>query len=220
MHAAGPFGIRLRRSAVTVLGGVAALAALALVSCGTPKYEYLQDDGVGTYLKVPHDWTVISEDQMLDDLDLAPAERDFYERFGWAVVATGNLISQADGSLVPDPAEPTVTVLVRPLNEQEQAQLSNEMLENLFRNLEMMTADQYVLLGVEPVVIGEKYGGVQRLYQLKHTDGSYTTHVERVVANPSSSRVYALSMVCSPECFETYGDDIGEVLDSWTIKEP
>jgi hypothetical protein len=220
MHAAGPFGVRPPKLVAATTGVLVALAVLLLASCGTPKYEYLQDDDAGAYIKVPHDWTVIDEDQMLDGLQLAPAERDFLERFGWTTVAAGHLISQDDGSLVPDPAEPMVTVIVRPLNQQEQAQLSNDMLESLFRDLETLAADQYVLLGVDPVVIADKYGGVQRVYQLKHTDGSYTTHVERVVASPDSSRVYALSMVCSPECFEIHGDDIGEVLDSWTIKEP
>jgi hypothetical protein len=211
-------GIRLPRVVAAALAGA---CALGLASCGSPKYEYLQDSDVGAYFKVPHGWTVIDEDQLLaNDPSLTPTQREARKQTGWSVVASGRLIHQSDGSVAPDPDRPWVSVDVFALNQQGHDVMSNQLMENLVTDLSQVPADQYTLLGTQSVVLDGGYHGVRRAFERRGEDGSYTDHLEQVLTDPATSRLYTLQIVCSPDCFEQYSDEISAVLGSWTIKEP
>jgi hypothetical protein len=217
MRRAGPFGIRLPRA---VSAAVVGLCALVVASCGSAKYEYLSDDDVGVYIKVPNDWTVIGEDQILDGLGLSPANLAAWKRFGWAVNAASRAVRQPDGQVAVDLHQPWLEILVQPLTRDEHDVISNAAMENAITSLQQLPADQYDLLTSGSVVLDGGFHGIQREFELRGSDGTYTHHLELVVTNPQSSRIYMLSIVCTPECFDQYSGDISEVYGSWTIKEP
>ncbi len=218
MRRSGPLGIRLPRA---VSAAVLGACAFVLSSCGTPNYQYLQDDSLGTYFKVPQGWTVLSEDQMLaSNTTLSPSEKAARKRNGWLVGAASRLVRQPDGTLSPDPERPWVVAQIFPLSQQSHDVLSKQLMETALRDLSELPADSYTEFFTQDVVFDGGYHGIRRQYELRGDDGSYADHVEQVLTNPRTSLLYTLQVVCSPQCFGQYGGDIKAVLDSWTIKEP
>lgn len=205
--------------------------ALALVAgagaCGTSGYQYVQNDELGIYSRLPDDWAVYDETDLFpDDTD---RERDQRAEQAWlrSFDAAADPSAEASQSLGTD--TPTGYVIVRALTRQEREQLDLSSLRGGGNpSLDPIAAEaaaaqggpsEVTVLSDEPVEYDGGFTGVHTVFVLDSPDGPVV--IDQVTVRNAETTAIALFRVsCSESCyFETHKDEIADVVDSWTIQE-
>lgn len=225
--------------------GLLALAALATAAgaaaCGSSGYQYVENDELGVYAKVPDDWTVYDEDAMFpDDTDVQRAQRlatswtrTFDASEEPSVEHTGNRAATV----------PTGRIQVIRLNDQVRNQISLSGLRGIGAvgdpaadPLVVATQDPGVSVVIdEPVTFDGGFHGVHTVFRVDPsrradagtgaaeaapTDTPPFVVDQTTVLDATSSRAYIFQVSCSDECYaNTHKDAIADIVDSWTIQE-
>jgi len=201
--------------------GLAAMALLMLVSCGPSGSRYLANQDEKVYLRVPSSWHDVLLSKTIQD-PLLQATSD------------AKLISKSVVSTQPDAKEqkdldgdsPIATMTVYEttgaFNQQLSASLARRAVGlGSFDPLLPGSEDDGLseVLDFDAAPTNAKISGSRVVYRMRNdktSDWLLTVNLSTFF-DPSKSRLYALEVVCSPECYEKSTSEINRIVSSWKI---
>jgi hypothetical protein len=209
---------------VGVLAGGAGLGGLA--GCGGSGYQFVENEDLGVYARVPDDWALYDEEDLLDlriDEELSPEE---VERETSGMFYRGFDSDDEEPSVQFDPTgdSPSGFVRVLPLTPSLREQANLTLLRMLPTEglLPISVTDPAPGIQVvldEPVEFDGGYHGVHTVVALDQ--GEVVAMLDQTVLLDSTSSIAYMFMVgCDRHCYlDTHGDEIEDIVDSWTIQE-
>jgi hypothetical protein len=201
-----------------------ALALVAVGACGTSGYQYVENDDLGIYARLPDDWAVYDESDLFpDDSD---RQRELRGQQAWFRSFDAAEDPSAEASQSPGDDTPTGVVTVRALSRQEREQLNlsvlrgrgNPMLDPLAAEA-AGSGGEVAVLSDEPVEFEGGFTGIHTVFVVE-TDDEPIVFDQVAVRNADTTAIAVFLVSCSEDCyFETHKDEIADVVDSWTIQE-
>ena len=213
--------MRVRRS---LLGLGAVVAAVGTGACGGSGYQFVQNDDLGVYAKLPGDW------EIYDEQDLFPEDSDTQlerrRQAMWVRTFDGSDDPSAEASTSPGEGDPTGIVQVRPLAPDEREQINLSALRGLGNPQADPVAAARANVPVqvlvdEPVEFDGGYHGVHTVFAVTPEDGNDLVVTDRtVLLDGASTIMFVFQVACAEDCYlETHKDEIADIVDSWTIQE-
>ena len=211
-----------------VVGGLV-LGVLAggagLTGCGGSGYQFVENEDLGVYAKLPDDWAIYDEEDLVttgvdDELTAEEIERltagTWYRGFD----------SRDDPSVQFDPTgdAPSGFVRVRQLTPSLREQANLTLLRMLPTEGLIPISVTEATPGVqvvtdEPVEFDGGYHGVHTVVALDQGEAVAMLD-QTVLLDSTSSTAYMFMVGCDRECYlDTHGDEIEDLVASWTIQE-
>jgi hypothetical protein len=209
------------------LGGLAVLAS----ACVGSGHNFVQNDEYGVYAKVPADWTIFENDEVLDAVTGSgdSDESDVLQPRIWLSGFDAGGDPTAEGIIRPGADDPRGFVEVMQLTRAERDQINLSTLRGWIVGADPLATDPLTgqasnsqVLTDEPVEFDGGYHGLHTVIatQPQERGGEVTVIDQTAVLNSDSSVLYLLVVSCNEDCyFETSKDDIAEIVDSWAIQE-
>ena len=206
------------------LVAVAAALSAGAVACGGSGYQYVENDKVGVYARLPGDWAVY------DEADLFPeaSERELAQRQDQVWMRTFDAADDpsVEGSRTLSGEHPTGVFLVRGLTLQEREGLGISALRGggdpARDPVAADAADSdgvITVLSDEPVEFDGGYTGVHTVFVIEQ-GGTAVVRDQTAVHNAQTTAIAVFQVGCTETCyFETHKDEIADLVDSWTIQE-
>ncbi len=210
---------------LTALG---ALVAVVASGCGDSGYQYVQNDDLGIYARIPEEWTVYDEADLFPDD--SERERDQQSAVSWVRTFDAADDPSVEGSQIIGASSPTGGVLVLALRSDQRDALNLSMLRGRgdpARDPLVLEATppaegqpQVRVLVDEPIDFGSAgFSGVHTVFQME-VEGATAVVDRTAVRNDATTAVAFFEVSCSETCyFETHKDEIADLVDSWTIQE-
>ncbi len=207
--------------------GVMAIAVTALlvaVACGSPKYHYVKSSADRTYVRVPHDWTLFDEDELVTRLDESPEAKEQYKRLTWSVAFDAAPRPSLDNVLSLSLSDhPVGLVQVRTLLPEQRDQFSLSMLRSVLLDFDPLASDQQADVEVLETRDVERPGGLhgnELLINIKDPGGGKVLKWRQIALVDSGVRkVHVLAIRCDADCYSRNEKVIDQVVSSWTVKE-
>ena len=201
--------------------GLAAVALLLLVSCGPSGSRYLANQDEKVYLRVPTSWhDVLLSKTIQDPLLQATSDAKLISK---SVVSTQpNAKEQKDLDGDSPIATMTVYETTGAFNQQLSASLARRAVGLVsFDPLLPGTDDDGLseVLDFDAAPTNAKISGSRVVYRMRNdktSDWLLTVNLSTFF-DPSKSRLYALEVVCSPECYDKSQTEINRIVNSWKI---
>ena len=207
---------------------VVALASISAFSGCASGYQYIKNDDLGVYAKVPGGWTVF------DEADLYPgaSERDLQRlsQVRWTrTFVAGHDGQGVEASMTKGGSVPAgqVSILAVPPQAREVLDLRtmrgggdpNSDPLTLEQQGGSPTGEQYSVISDDPVSMPGGYSGLHTVYAVSGQAEPYIVD-QTVVRSADSSRIVLFTVSCTEQCYsETYKNQIKTLVDSWTIQE-
>jgi len=194
--------------------------AAVLAACGGSGYAYVANRREGVFFKVPDEWRVFETDELLD-----------------AEAAAGRWVRGFDAAAVPDPdrvfvvqsTTPRGFAEVRALSASERQRVSlttlratgfgateeGEPIDPLL--YAEQNPDELRILDYEELVLDDARG-VRLRIRATDRDGTVVILDQRVLVDDATSTRFLFTIGCTDECWEAHGDQMEEVLESWTLQ--
>lgn len=204
-----------------------AVASVAVVgsACGGSGYQYVKNDDLGIYAKLPAEWTVYDEDDLFPEA--TDTQLDMQSETRW--------IRTFDAADSPSVASTQTLDGPTPAGRLEHSLLTVEQRENLDLGAlrgrgdparDPLAAEQQggAAAGVkvildEPVEFEGGYTGIHTVFVVEN-DGKPFVIDQTAVRDSLSSAIVSFLVGCNEQCFfETHKDEIADLVDSWTIQE-
>jgi hypothetical protein len=213
--------------AVWSLVVVGAALVTAAPGCGRSGFQYVENDDLGVYARLPDDWAVYDEADLFPDA----SDRELESRRSnlWVRTFDAGADPSVEASQSPGSGDPTGLMVIRALGPQERDALNVSSMRgggNPARDPIMMqsagvTEDgtQVQVLVDEPVTFAGDFSGVHTVFAM--SQGDRTVVIDRTaVRNAETTALAVFEVSCSEDCyFETHQDEIADLVDSWTIEE-
>ena len=214
--------MRVTRSLVG-LGAVVAAAAVAGGACGGSGYQFVQNDDLGVYAKLPGDWEIYDEHDLFPD----DSDRQLERRSQglWLRTFDGSDDPSVEASKSAGGADPTGAVQVRALTPDEREQINLSALRGLGNPqgdpVAAARANVPVqVLANDPVKFDGGYHGVHVVFAVAGAGGDLVITDRTVLLDADSTTMFAFQVACAEDCYlETHKDEIADIVDSWTIQE-
>jgi hypothetical protein len=198
----------------------ATLLLFLLPACRSTSYHYISSTSTQTFLKVPSDWHVFSQPQILSHLDASDPAAKPRVKAPFFVIIDGDPTPSLDH----DPRSahyPFGLVRVRKLGSTEQDTYSLQSLRNEVLNVDQLqqsSPDAIAALGPAKLLTHGNLRGTHLEYTVHLPDGSNFT-VDQVGYVDSATRtVWFLFISCATTCYRTNAASIHRVADSWIVK--
>ena len=201
---------------------VVAALTLAAASCsqGSSSTQSITDEGNHTRIDIPAEWRAYSNTDMAHITSTpfvvqAPGfEMPVVSRFAFdaaPIPTTDNLIAPL--SQVDFPVGSSVVRRISPLTRDY---ISRFMLAEAVAPYHQ--SSQQRELSKQDIDVGDDYKGVQVtvIYKEAGTEADIGVHLISVT-DPDVTMLYQVAIGCSLECFDAYGLQILEIVDSWLV---
>jgi hypothetical protein len=205
-----------------------AVVAIVASGCGDSGYQFVQNDDLGIYARIPEDWTVYDETDLFPDD--SERERDQQSAVSWVRTFDAADEPSVEQSQNIGASTPTGAVQVLALGSEQRDALNLSML----RGRGDPARDPLVLeeagpvegqprvrvLVDEPIDFGAAgFSGVHTVFRMD-VEGATAVIDRTAVRNDATTAVAFFEVSCSDTCyFETHKDEIADLVDSWTIQE-
>ena len=221
------------------------LALVLAAACGDSKFRYVSNADINTYLKVPHNWEVYDQDDLVDAEISAARQANqpsslidvlVNRQFQWRMAFDGDPKPSVEHTLSLA-EEPVVEVSVRALDPDEHDQVSLAALRNVIVNYDDMKADaQSDLAGRGVGIAGESTStfrpideeelhypdgvrGVRLRYVLRPTESSpFFAFDQTTLVDSRSERLYVLLIRSGEAQFLRHNQLFTEIAKSFTVK--
>lgn len=211
---------------MAALGVGALLIAASLGACGEGKYRYISNSSEKTYLRVPSDWRVFHEDEVLgEDDSLSPQQAQAQKDRQWVVAFDGAPRPALSNVAIPG-EYPAGLVRVVELDDQAHDNVSLKLLRaQVFDGTDpieaQLSGDPNVeVLANEDVTREGGLRGTHLVVNLRRASGQeYVTTNYTALTDTATRRLFLLSIGCRASCYQQYDDQIEAIVDSWTVKE-
>ena len=211
--------IRSRRG--LALGCSIVAGALLLAACGSTGFHYVKSSEDRTFFKVPENWKLYDNDALLDAAksDLSDDEIEQLRQTQWATIFDGHPSPSLAHIANKAPNFPVGRALVQDLSPESADGVSMMSLRNLFYDvdakIEKETAE---VLSYEPVERDGGFHGSHLVVKLTTARGDIVIN-QIALLDQGTTKVYALAVACSTECYDKNMSKIEQVIDSWTVEE-
>ena len=213
--------------AVVALGAAVVLFAAVAGGCGEGRYRYISSSADKTYLRVPSDWRVFHEDEVLRaDDTLSPQQARAVKAQQW-VVAFDAAPEPALAHVTVPGRHPAGWVKVFPLDDQSHDNVSLKALRaHLFDGVDPLEAELSGDGNVEVLAHDDltRPGGLRGTHLVVNLRGAkgqeYVTTTYLALTDNATRRLYLLYIGCRASCYEQHKAEIEGIVDSWTVKEP
>jgi hypothetical protein len=203
-----------------------ALVSISLVvlasSCSGSGYQYVKDSTSTAFFKLPTDWALYDEDQILDSdlVSLSPQSQQSVAQAVWMVAFDANGTPSLTHILSAGSEQPAGFAQVRPLGSEERDTFSLATIRNALFDVDGTSGTAGVeLLSASDVVLTGGFHGLHLEYNVP--DGSdYLTVNQIGVVDPQTSTLYLFAIGCEAHCYLDNQSAIDLVAGSWTVKEP
>ena len=210
------------RAAAAVLGAV----MLLVVACGESKYRYIASSEAKTYLRVPNDWRVFDEDEVLgSDPDLSPQQARAQRARQWVVAFDSAPKPALDHIDVPG-EHPAGLARVLVLDDEAKDNVSLKLLRaQVFNGTDPveaeLTGDPNVeVLSNEDVTRPGGLRGTHLVVNLRGATGQeYVTTNYLALVDNETRMLYLLFIGCRASCYEAHEGEIERIVDSWTVRD-
>lgn len=231
----------MARWSVRLVAGVV-VGLVGLVACAPPQFRYVHSSDRSTYLKVPRDWAVFDEQDLLD-LDARVAEAQ-----GRPQTATDRRIADliewrmgfdADPRpsvlhLLGDGNAPAVQVTVRRLLADERDKFNMASLRNsvvpydqlLDEYLQIAQSDPERLKNPDfrplrpPETLNLKgMRGVRLVYNLRLSRGVVYTVDQTSIVDGATTKLHQLLVIAPADDYVAMQRTLREIVDSFTVKQ-
>ena len=206
-------------------GAVAAVVASVLVAgaCGSPKYHYVKSSADGTYVRVPHEWTLFDEDQLVTGLDESPEAKEQYKRLTWSVAFDAAPRPSLDNVLSLSLSDhPVGLVQVRTLLPEQRDTFSLSSLRSVLLDFDPLASDQQADVEVLDSRDVERPGGLhgnELLINIKNPGGKVLKWRQIALVDSGVRKVHVLAIRCHTDCYTKNQEAIDQVVASWKVKE-
>jgi hypothetical protein len=202
-------------------GSAVAAAIILLTACAPPSSRYLTNRDEKVYLRVPRSWhDVRLSDSVLDPLTQATSD---------AKVLSKSVVTPQEGAVEQkdlDGQSPFATMTVYEttgvFNQQLSASLARRAVGLVsFDPLLPGTDDEGLseVIDFDPKPTNATVSGSRVVYRVRNDkagDWALTVNLSTYFS-PSEQRLYALEVVCSPECYDKDAGTIDKIVNSWRI---
>jgi hypothetical protein len=197
------------------------LAGGLIASCGDASggdVTAVRDADREIFFEIPSDWSVLDE-SVVQSLGATPFvdQAIFNLPITSRVVFHGPGLAPADTALDPALAgSPVGSAVIRSIPEGARDFMSRFVLaEAVVPYHDRPIATEYLKQDVE---IADGYQGVQLLVTYADNEEQVPAAILFVsVTDPTDRTLYSIAVGCSADCFNLYGDTIGEIVDSWLV---
>ena len=193
--------------AIFLSGALAACSSAHVVASSSEQY----------YASLPSSWKVFGEHSLQHDASLHAL-----------IVVPPKFLEVASANPRPRAADvftssryPWAIALVRPLSSAEQLQLSMEGLLDV-----LVPVDQLSQLGdtVQPLSqpteqVNGGLRGIVYSVQLQGPSGGEIAYEQSAWVNSATNKIWLLMVGCSPACFQAQQSVIGNVMDSFIVRQ-
>lgn len=198
-----------------------ALLAFVAAACGgvADQIEY-KDPTDRALFKIPNEWHLYTSDELavLGQVPfVTPAGATPLTVLTQVAFdgAPGREVSNLDVS-VASAGYPVGAYTIRSVGFDDRSTLSRQLMSEAVLSPLEYTVGQDLLL--EDFDFGREYEGIRRFMPFTETATADQGIVYFVsVTDPDDTRVFSMAAGCSNACWETYGDDIVKVVDSWLV---
>lgn len=200
------------------------MAVLVLVAggCGAPEYHYVKNTEDQTFVRVPQQWTLFDEDELLRNSELSPELKDRIKELTWQV--------GFDAAPDPNPAHvwsatrhPWGLVQVRELQPEERDRFSLSNLRAVLLDFDPLAEESQAEGGVEVVASRdiEQSGlhGNELLINLRLRDGELVKWRQVALIDSRLRKVHVLAISCDSICYNANEKVIDQVVASWKVQE-
>jgi hypothetical protein len=195
-------------------------AVFVLAACGSSSNRYLANRDEKVYLRVPSSWHDINlSDSFTDRLTQSSSD---------AKVISKTVVTPQPGALQQtdlDGESPFATMTVY----QTTGQLNQLLSASLARKVGLIAFDPLLpddankdlaeVIDFDPRPTNAKIAGSRVVYRSRSaatTDWQLTVNLSTYF-DPSSSRLYALEVICSTTCYDKVSGQIDKIVNSWRI---
>ena len=197
--------------------------AIVLAGCGSPKYHYVKSTSDQTFVRVPREWTLYDEDQLLGVSDESPEAKAQFKRLSWSVAFDAAPKPSLD-HVLSDAGHPTGLVQVRTLLPEQRDSFSLADLRTLLLPFDPLADDAQQEGEVEVLDVREvrRPGGLhgsELLINLKTDDGQLLKWRQVALVDSGVRKVHVLAVSCSTDCYNQNEKVIDQVVTSWKVKE-
>jgi hypothetical protein len=208
--------------------GVAAVGALfASVGCGGPRYQYVQNNSLGVYAKLPASWKVYDEKDLFpDESQTARANRG---KVSWTRTFDGSPRPSVNDSMQALGSDsPTGMVMIQALSPQTRDSINMTQLRGLAAAndpsadpVTLSQQDPHVAVMKDvPVTMKGGFHGDRTVFSVTDDKGVTSVVDTTGLLNTAGTVMYVFRVACTEKCYsETHKDEIAKVVDSWTIQE-
>jgi hypothetical protein len=208
---------RVRSAAVLLL----VAAPFALAACAGTGYHYVKSSENKTYFKVPDSWKLYDQDSVLDALKGSLSEDEIEQRRDtmWTTVFDASPAPTLNHLGSSRPSYPLGQAVVRPLSPDAADSASLQSLRNIFFSID--DALQNGTAHVSAYDLLELSGGFHgsHLVARVETKKASITFNQVALFDQATSKVYAISIYCTTDCYDKYESKIDSVINSWTVKD-
>lgn len=202
---------------------VLAAAAIVLSSCGAPKYQYVKNSSDHTFVRVPRDWRLFDEDQLLSTSSESAEAKAQFKQLTWSVAFDAAPRPSTENILAVS-SHPSGLVQVRTLLPSQRDTFSLSDLRSLLLQFDPLSEEsqqggQIEVLASEDV---ERPGGLhgnELLINLKTPEGALVKWRQIALVDSAVEKVHLLAVSCDIKCYDQNESVIDRVVDSWKVKE-
>ena len=210
------------RAVAAVLGA----GMVVLAACGESSYRYITSSESETYLRVPNDWRVFDEDEVLGTgSDLSPQAARALRSRQW-VVAFDSAPRPALAHIEIPGEHPAGLARVLALDEEAQDNVSLKLLRaQVFNGTDpveaQLTGDPNVeVLSNEDITRPGGLRGTHLVVNLRGATGQeYVTTNYLALVDNETRTLYLLYIGCRASCYEQHEAEIERIVESWTVRE-
>lgn len=206
-------------------GALAVLVAAVVVAaaCGAPKYHYVKSSADRTYVRVPHDWTLFDEEQLVSRLDESPEAKEQYKRLTWSVAFDAAPRPSLDNVMSLSVSDyPVGIVQVRTLLPEQRDQFSLSALRSVLLDFDPLASDHQADVEVLESRDVERPGGLhgnELLINIKNPEGGVLKWRQIALVDSGVRKVHVLAIRCDAGCYARNQKVIDHVVSSWKVKE-
>ena len=195
---------------------------MALVACGSPRYHYVKSSSDDTFMRVPRDWTLYDEDQLLQSSEESPESKEQFKRLSWSVAFDASPKPSLDHILTVSD-HPTGLAQVRTLLPGQRDTFSLSDLRSVLLRFDPLSNEAQLngeveVLDSRDVTRGGLHGS-ELLLNLKTSDGALVKWRQIALVDSAVSKVHVLAVSCDAECYEANESVIDSIIDSWKVTE-
>jgi hypothetical protein len=208
------------------LAGALAAGLFLTAACGESRYRYISSSETQTYLKVPRQWRVFDEDEVLgSDSSLSPQQADEARSRQYVVAFDASPTPALNHIDIPG-RHPAGLVQVVALSEDQRDSVSLKVLRAQVAGgtdpLEAQAnGDPNVeVVSYEDVTRAGGIHGIHLVVNLRPASGQeFVTTNYLGLVDTATKRLYLLFVGCRATCYAQHKAQIEDIVHSWTVRE-
>jgi hypothetical protein len=202
---------------------IALAAAAGLAACAAPDYHYVRSSSDRTFVRVPENWTLFDEDELLDSSSQSPEQLDQFKQLSWSVGFDARPEPAADSILAPS-RFPTGLVQVRTLLPSQRDSFSLADLRSVLLPYdplgdEAQEGGQVEVLAARNVERPGGFHGSELLLNLTTPDGEVVKWRQVALLDSKVEKVHLLVVTCELGCYDEHESVIDGIVKSWKVED-